>query len=199
MEYRRAWRPGGWYFFTVVTYKRQPILTIPENVSRLRVSFRHVMQKRPFDIDGIVVLPYHVHCIWRLPEEDADFATRWRLIKHFFSRSCSVGKMGKACSEHVEWVDRTHQTTADEKQRNSRKGKRERAVWQRRYWEHLIRNEEDWRRHMDYIHYNPVRHGLASVPAEWPYSSFKQCVEKGWHSVEWGSSEPKTIAEMDFE
>ena len=199
MEYRRAWRPGGWYFFTLVTYKRLPILTVPENVSRLRMSFHHVMQKRPFEIDGIVVLPDHVHCIWRLPEEDADFATRWRLIKHFFSRSCFVGKMGKASPALVEWADHAHQTTADEKQSNSRKGKRERAVWQRRYWEHLIRNEEDWRRHMDYIHYNPVRHGLASVPAEWPYSSFKQCVEKGWYSVEWGSSEPKTIAEMDFE
>ncbi len=78
MEYRRAWRPGGWYFFTLVTYKRLPILTVPENVSRLRMSFHHVMQKRPFEIDGIVVLPDHVHCIWRLPEEDADFATRWR-------------------------------------------------------------------------------------------------------------------------
>ena len=96
MEYRRTWRPGGWYFFTVVTYKRQPILTVTENISRLKTAFRHVKQKRPFEIDGIVVLPDHVHCIWRLPEDDDDFATRWRLIKHFFSRSCSVGRMGEA-------------------------------------------------------------------------------------------------------
>ena len=191
MEYRRAWREGGCYFFTVVTYKRQPILTVSENVSRLRMAFRHVKQKRPFEIDGIVVLPDHVHCIWRLPEEDDDFATRWRLIKHFFSRSCSVGRMGEA--------KRTHQTIIEETQSNSRKGKQERAVWQRRYWEHLIRDEQDWRKHMDYIHYNPVKHGIVNAPIQWPYSSFKQCVNKGWYSSEWGSSEPDTLKGMDFE
>lgn len=178
MEYRRAWCAGGWYFFTVVTYKRQPILTVPENISRLRMAFHHVKQKRPFGIDGIVVLPDHVHCVWRLPEEDRDFATRWRLIKHFFSRACF---------------------SLEETKSHSRKGKQERTVWQRRYWEHLIRNEEDWRRHMDYIHYNPVRHKLVARPCDWPHSSFQKVVKQGLYEWDWGSSEPETIEEMDFE
>ena len=191
MEYRRAWREGGCYFFTVVTYKRQPILTVSENVSRLRMAFRHVKQKRPFEIDGIVVLPDHVHCIWRLPEEDDDFATRWRLIKHFFSRSCSVGRMGEA--------ERTHQSGTDKVANPSRTRKREKPVWQRRYWEHLIRNEEDWRRHMDYIHYNPVKHGLVASPCDWPNSSFKKAVKRGLYERDWGSNEPDTIREMNLE
>ncbi len=173
------------------TYKRQPILTIPENISRLKTAFRHVKQKRPFEIDGIVVLPDHVHCIWRLPEEDDDFATRWRLIKHFFSRSCSVGRMGEA--------ERTHQSGTDKVANPSRTGKREKPVWQRRYWEHLIRNEEDWRRHMDYIHYNPVKHGLVASPYDWLNSSFKKAVKRGLYERDWGSNEPDTIREMNLE
>jgi len=191
MEYRRAWRQGGCYFFTVVTYKRQPILANPENISLLRKAFNHIRGKRHFTMDGIVVLPGHLHCIWKLPENDSDFATRWRLIKHFFSRSCSVGRMGEA--------ERTHQSGADKVANPSRTKKREKPVWQRRYWEHLIRDEQDWRKHMDYIHYNPVKHGIVNAPIQWPYSSFKQCVKKGWYSSEWGSSEPGTIAGMDIE
>ena len=226
MEYRRAWRPGGWYFFTVVTYKRQPILTVSENVSRLRMAFGHVKRKHPFEIDGIVVLPDHLHCIWRLPEEEDDFATRWRLIKHFFSRSClslkeaksnnfdgpasldpsyvtEVSRMGGAertkqsdssRTKFVGWVKQSAPINP-----TSRTRKREKAVWQRRYWEHLIRNKEDWRRHMDYIHYNPVKHGLAARPCDWPHSSFEKVVKQGLYERDWGSSEPETIGEMDFE
>jgi putative transposase len=93
----------------------------------------------------------------------------------------------------------THQSGTDKVANPSRTKKREKPVWQRRYWEHLIRDEHDWRKHMDYIHYNPVKHGIVNAPIQWPYSSFKQCVKKGWYSSEWGSSEPGTIAGMDIE
>ncbi|OHB34879.1 MAG: transposase [Planctomycetes bacterium GWA2_40_7] len=178
MEYRRAWSPGGCFFFTVVTYKRQPILTIPENISRLRKAFAHVKHKRQFEIDGIVVLPNHLHSIWQLPEDDDDFATRWRLIKHFFSKSyLSIEKI----------------------QNRSRQSKNEKTVWQRRYWEHLIRGENDWQRHMDYIHYNPVKHGLVERACDWPYSSFERAVEQGLYERDWGTNEPDTLKGMDFE
>lgn len=159
MEYRRAWCECGCYFFTVVTYERQPILTKQGNVLRLRRAFEYIKRKRPFIIDGIVVLPDPLHCIWRLPEDDCDFAIRWQLIKHYFSRSCSGIK---------------------EVSNPTRKNKKEKAVWQRRYWEHLIRDEKDWCKHMDYIHYNPVKHGFVDKPIKWQYSSFKKCVERGY-------------------
>ncbi|MBI5970194.1 MAG: transposase [Deltaproteobacteria bacterium] len=179
MEYRRAWQKGGCYFFTVVTHERHPILTIPENVDRLRAAFDHIRRKRPFEIDGIVILPDHIHCIWQLPEDDDDFPTRWRLIKHYFSRLCK-GFDGAASSQ-------------------SRQSKDEKAIWQRRYWEHLVRDEDDWQRHMDYIHYNPVKHGLVDSSAKWPHSSFRRCVERGWYSQDWGDMEPKIIKGMNLE
>ena len=178
MEFRRVWFPGGCYFFTVVTYKRQPILTIPDNISRLRKAFAHINRKLPFKIDGIVILPNHLHSIWRLPEDDYDYATRWRLIKHFFRRSCLV---------------------IEENKNQSRQNKNEKTVWQRRYWEHLIRDEKDWRKHMDYIHYNPVKHGFVAKPDDWPHSSFKMAVKEGLYEIDWGSSEPDTIDGTDFE
>ncbi len=129
------------------------------------------MAERPFHIDAIVVLPDHLHCIWRLPSGDADFSGRWREIK-------------KAVSREVE------------RRTNHHNG---RPVWQRRFWEHLIRDEEDWRRHVEYIHYNPVKHGLARRPADWPWSSFARAVARGWHEVGWGASEPEAIVGMEYE
>ena len=180
-NYRRVLIPGVTYFFTVVTYKRRKILVIPEGRHMLRDVVDEVRQLRPFTVCGWVLLPDHIHCIWTLPENDSEYSKRWGMIKAGFS------KRAKNLFHRNEWMT------------DSKRKHREATIWQRRFWEHMIRDEDDFRRHMDYIHYNPVRHGLASVPAEWPYSSFKQCVEKGWYSVEWGSSEPKTIAEMDFE
>lgn len=138
----------------------------------------HVKRKQSFDIAGIVVLPNHLHCIWRLPENDYDFATRWRLIKHFFSRSC-IG--------------------VEEVQNQSRISKKEKPVWQRRYWEHVIRDEKDWQRHMDYIHYNPVKHGLVKKPVDWPHSSFERAVKNGLYERDWGCSEPDSLKGMDIE
>ena len=176
MDYRRYYQAGGSYFFTVVTHNRRPILTTEENIQRLRKAFRHVQAKHPFHIDAIVVLPDHLHTLWRLPEGDADFSTRWRKIKHFFSIGVAKGVVS-----------------------NSKQRRREKGVWQRRFWEHALRDEHDWRRHVDYIHYNPVKHGHVSLPAQWPFSSFHKAVKMGWYEMDWGASEPDMIRGMEME
>lgn len=170
-NYRRAYLPGGIYFFTVVTFNRVPVFTDENRVEALRQAFRKVKATRPFEIDAMVILPEHLHCIWRMPEGDADYSSRWREIKKASSRQISTAT-------------------------NARN---ERMVWQRRFWEHAIRDEEDWRRHVDYIHYNPVKHGLASSPGEWAWSSFDNAVRKGWYEQTWGDREPATIVGMDCE
>ena len=167
MQYRRAKTPGASYFFTVVTHNRRKILCQPENADLLRNAFRYVMQKHPFKIDAIVILPEHLHCIWTLPEGDADFSSRWRLIKSYFSRQCDIQYQGKISE--------------------SRQNKKEKAVWQRRFWEHLIRDERDFTSHVDYIHYNPVRHGLVDAPKDWQYSSFHRYVRDGCYPINWGA------------
>lgn len=166
MQYRRAKVEGASYFFTVVTKNRVPLFTSYNAVETLRAAFRDVQLSRPFVIDGIVVLPDHLHCIWSLPHGDANFPTRWRLIKTWFSKHYQPGRTG--------W-------------------------WQNRYWEHLIRDERDWQQHMDYIHYNPVKHGLVTRVEDWPYSSFARCVEKGWYEANWGTSVPEHIHTMDLD
>ncbi|MEN8168780.1 MAG: transposase [Pseudomonadota bacterium] len=170
-NYRRVVVPGGTYFFTLVTHERLPLFTSAENVSHLRAAFHKVRDTRPYVMDAIVVLPDHLHCIWRLPEGDGDFSSRWREIKKATSRAIA--------------------STADQRH--------ERSVWQRRFWEHLIRDEEDWRRYLDYIHYNPVKHGLAKHPYDWPWSSFRRCVERGWYEASWGAAEPIGIGGLDLE
>ena len=167
MQYRRARIKGGTYFFTVVAHNRRKILTIPENVDLLRSIFQSVMDKHPFCMDAIVLLPDHLHCLWTLPNDDHDFSTRWNLIKGAFSRQCSCHFKGKASG--------------------SRQTKREAAVWQRRFWEHAIRDENDFDRHVEYIHYNPVKHNLVDSPNKWPYSSFHTYVRNGLYDADWGA------------
>jgi len=170
-NYRRVYLPGGTYFFTVVTHHRAPVFTSEERVAMLRQAFRKIMTIRPFTIDAMVVLPEHLHCIWQMPEGDADYSSRWREIKKVASRQiCSVT--------------------------NTRN---EQMLWQRRFWEHAIRDQEDWRRHMDYIHYNPVKHGLVDHPGEWRWSSFGRAVSRGWYEPSWGATEPEYVARMDCE
>ncbi len=169
MQYRRAKTPGGTYFFTVVTYQRRKILCEPDNIALLREIFRSVMTNHPFSIDAIVILPEHLHCIWTLPENDCGFSTRWRLIKSEFSRRC-----------HPKYQQ---QPSA------SRQRKQEQAIWQRRFWEHLIRDERDFTQHVEYIHYNPVKHGLVRQPLDWEYSSFHRYVRQGLVDVNWGEGE----------
>jgi len=132
MQYRRAIAPGATYFFTVVTYDRQRFFAESDAIALLRESFHSVKQRHPFTIDAIVVLPDHIHCLWTLPPEDADFSTRWRLIKGHFSRRCPARYK--------------HQ------QSSARLRKAEQAVWQRRFWEHLIRDDRDFYNHVNYIH-----------------------------------------------
>ena len=170
-NYRRTHVRGGCYFFTVVTHRRRPLFDCPSRVDLLRSAVRVVQSVHPFAIDAMVVLPDHVHAVWQLPEGDADYSRRWRDIKH-------------------------HVSTAIDAPVNHRG---EKAVWQRRFWEHAIRDDEDWRRHVDYIHYNAVKHRLVESPAEWPYSSFHAAVRKGWYDANWGALEPDDIRDWWLE
>ena len=170
-NYRRADEPGACYFFTVVTHGRYPSFASEERVALLREAFRMTRRERPFVVEAAVILPDHLHCLWRLPTGDADFSGRWREIKKRVSR-----RLAPAAND-----------------------RRERAVWQRRFWEHLIRDEQDWRNHLDYIHYNPVRHGLVARAGDWPWSSFRRLVELGWYDPDWGAVEPAQIAGMECE
>jgi putative transposase len=161
-RYRRNFVPGGSYFFTVnPTDRRSRLLT--DHVGLLRSAFRDVKQRHPFAIDAIVVLPDHLHAIWTLPDGDAGFAMRWRLIKSAFSRVLPRG----------ERVSR------------SRRVKGERGLWQRRYWEHTLRDETDFARHADYVHFNPVKHGHGGRVKDWPYSSFHRLVRLGLYPRDW--------------
>jgi putative transposase len=148
-NYRRHFIPGGAYFFTVNLQDRGLTL-LTDSIDLLRSAFHQTRIRRPFTIEAIVILPDHLHAIWTLPEGDADFPTRWRQIKSSFSR-------GLAAVEPIS---------------ASRRRKGERGIWQRRYWERALRDEEDFARHVDYIHFKPVKHGHAPDPAAWPYSSF---------------------------
>ena len=154
------------FFFTIVTYNRRPIFLNPANVDLLRQSFRHVRSRHPFVIEAAVIMPDHLHCVLTLPLGDSDFSTRLRLIKKRFS---------------MQFGEEFKQTPSA-----SRKKKKEFMVWQRRFWEHLIRDETDLRRHVEYIHYNPVKHGLTASPKEWPYSSFHRYVRQGKYTADWG-------------
>ena len=167
MKYRRAQTEGGTYFFTLVTHHRRRFLCKPENVTYLREAFRYVMVRHPLKIDAFVLLPDHLHCIWTLPEGDCDFSTRWRLIKSAFTRACGEIHRGAISA--------------------SRRQKGEQAVWQRRFWEHQIRDERDLIQHVEYIHYNPVKHSLAKAPKDWEYSSFHRYVREGFYDKEWGA------------
>jgi len=167
MKYRRMVVPGGTFFFTVVTFQRRTIFSSPDAVSLLRDAFRRTMAQRPFTVVASVVLPDHLHIIWTLPAEITDYSTRWTLIKRYFTQN---------------W------TTPDSIYTNpSRLLKGEKEVWQRRFWEHHIRDESDLARHIEYIHYNPVKHGYVRSPAEWEYSSFRRFVQNGIYSPDWGA------------
>ncbi|MEX2474204.1 transposase [Marinobacter sp.] len=163
MNYRRNRVPGGTYFFTVVTADRAPILKSPSAVSCLRASFRSVLPRYPFSIDAMVVLPDHIHCVWTLPGEDDDYSLRWRLIKTGFTKRLQrlPGEAGLISQ----------------------------SIWQKRFWEHTVRDDLDFARHVDYIHFNPVKHGYVSRAADWPYSSFHRYVREGMLPVDWAVGE----------
>jgi putative transposase len=160
--YRRNFVQGGSYFFTVnLADRRARLLT--DHIGLLRSAFRYTRSRHPFAIDAIVVLPDHLHTIWTLPDGDHNFATRWRLIKSTFSRA----------------LPRTEAISS------SRESKAERGIWQRRYWEHTVRDERDFERHVDYIYINPVKHGHVSRVRDWPFSSFHRMVRLGIYPEDW--------------
>ncbi len=163
MQYRRSNVPGACYFFTVNLAERNKSLLI-DHIAELRFAFKQTRQNHIFDIIAIVILPDHLHTMWQLPENDANYPLRWNLIKRRFSRMLPKNERISA----------------------SRQKKGERGIWQRRYWEHLIRNDEDFYRHVNYIHFNPVKHGYVCSSVDWPYSSIHRYVEKGIISNHWG-------------
>jgi putative transposase len=173
-QYIRAFVPGGTFFFTVTLLERRRKL-LTENIDDLREVFKAARRRRPFSIDAIVILPDHLHCIWTLPSGDADFSARWQDIKARFAALISRGERLSA--------------------RRVQKG--ERGIWQRRFWEHVIRDEGDYERHVDYIHYNPVKHGHVRRVADWPYSSFHQYVERGIYNREWAAHDTVRSLEME--
>lgn len=166
-DYRRAREQGAYYFFTLTTEQRQPVLTQPRLREALRLAIVQVRQRYPFTIAGWVLLPDHLHCLWQLPAGDADFGLRWSLIKRLTNQA----------------LPRTPGAIS-----LSRCLRRESGLWQRRFWEHRIRDEEDYRRHLDYLHWNPVRHGLVERVADWPWSSYHRLVREGVYPADWGGA-----------
>ena len=170
-NYHRAKSAGGTFFFTVVSYRRLPILCDEPIRVALREAIASVRRTRPFRIDAWVLLPDHLHCVWTLPPGDDDFSMRWATIKRDVSRSAD------AHYRQAEWLNA------------SKLKHREATIWQRRFWEHCIRDEEDLQRHLDYLHFNPVKHGLVECAAQWPYSTFHRFVKGGVYLPDWIGSE----------
>ena len=162
-QYIRYHISGGCYFFTVNLLERNKHL-LTEHIGSLRYAFRVVKRQHPFHIDAIVILPEHLHCILTLPDGDDNFSGRWREIKKIFSK----------------------QLPAIEYRSVVRFKRHERGIWQRRFWEHTIRDDVDYQKHVDYIHYNPVKHGWVTQVNDWKSSSFHRFVERGIYPLEWG-------------
>lgn len=161
-NYRRLRVPGGCYFFTVNLLERKNTLLV-DHIDLLRESVRLCKQKLPFHIDAWVVLPEHMHCIWTLPEGDDDFSRRWKLIKTHFSKGLPK----------------------NERRTKIRIKRGERGIWQRRFWEHTIRDDRDYALHLDYLHFNPVKHGWVKTVMEWPFSSFHRYQQLGIYPPKW--------------
>ena len=166
-NYRRANINGGTWFFTVVTYRRQTFLCDEPVRITLRRAIDDVRKTHPFSINGWVLLPDHLHCMWTLPPGDSDFSARWAKIKRLMTKQCKT-------TLHRDDLMNTSKTKRNES-----------TIWQRRFWEHHIRNDRDYEHHLDYIHYNPVKHGHVQSPTEWPWSTFHRYVQQGLYSARW--------------
>ncbi len=162
-DYRRFRVPGGTYFFTINLLERRSDLLV-RHIDALREAVRRTRRERPFVIDAWVVLPEHMHCIITLPEGDDDFSNRIKAIKIRFVRAIPT----------------------TERRSRTRVARGERAIWQRRFWEHAIRSDTDYARHMDYVHFNPVKHGYVTFARDWPYSTFHRLVRAGLYPADWG-------------
>lgn len=162
-NYRRNRKDGGIYFFTIAIANRNLDLLV-RHIDLFKTALYHEKHRLPFTLLWLVVLPDHLHAIWRLPMEDTDYSNRWRRIKASFSRA----------------LPKTESVS------ESRISKGERGIWQRRFWEHTIRDDEDLHRHLDYFHYYPVKHGLVNNVVDWPHSTFHGYVERGVYTADWG-------------
>ena len=161
-DYRRNRVPGGTYFFTVNLLERRTALLV-SLIGALRDAVRKVRAARPFHVDAWVVLPDHMHAVWTLPPGDSDYSARWKAIKIAFAKALPKTE----CLSPV------------------RAARGERGIWQRRFWEHTIRNEQDYAAHVDYVHINPMKHGLVACVGDWPHSSFHRYVARGVYSPDW--------------
>ena len=171
-NYRRWFVPGGTYFFTCVTQQRAPFLSEEPARQALHAAIDVVKSRFPFEIVAIVLLPDHWHTVWSLPPGDIDYPTRWRRIKEEFTQ---------------QWL---RQGGIELAQSDSRKRHRQRGVWQKRYWEHSVRDEADLERCVDYIHWNPCKHKLVSQVRDWPWSSFHRFVAQQQYEADWGHADP---------
>src|SRR6056297_1663847 len=165
-NYRRDRTSGGTYFFTVALRDRASALLV-DHIDDLRHAVRETRRRMPFEIVAWVVLPEHMHAVWKMPEGDIDYSVRWGMIKSRFSRRLSVAAGSSS----------------------SRQRRREASIWQRRFWEHRIRDDHDLRTHFDYIHFNPVKHGHCQRVGDWPYSTFHRWVRQGHYESDWGIGE----------
>lgn len=166
-NYRRCRVEGGCYFFTVNLLERAPNDLLTRHIEVLRDAVAKVRAARPFRVDAWVVLPDHMHCVWTLPDGDDDFSTRWRLIKSFFARELPL----------------------TERRSRNRRMRGERGLWQRRFWEHLIRSDTDFRHHVEYCYINPVKHGYAASVRDWPHSTFHRDVRSGLFLANWAGDD----------
>lgn len=164
-RYRRSLVAGGTFFFTVTLADRHSSALV-EHIDRLRSVYGRVQREHPFETVAICVLPDHLHAVWTLPEGDSGYSLRWNLIKAGFSRGLAVSALRSA----------------------SKAARREKGIWQRRFWEHQIQDDGDFAGHVDYIHWNPVKHGYVSRVADWPYSSFHRYARDGVYPGDWAGT-----------
>ncbi|WP_035054462.1 REP-associated tyrosine transposase [Andreprevotia chitinilytica] len=165
VQYRRNLIPGGTYFFTLTLHDRRSSW-LTDHIDALRDAIAEVQARRSFQIVAAVVLPEHLHMVWRLPDSDSDYASRWAQIKRRFNGHLKAAEIPIPKDARGETL-----------------------IWQRRYWEHTIRDDADFAAHVDYIHYNPVKHGLVEQVIDWPYSSFHRYVSAGLLPQDWGGSD----------
>ena len=169
-NYKRIYFSNRSYFFTVVTHNRIKLFAEDKNVQLLKSAFRCVLSRKPFKIEAICILPDHLHCIWTMTE-DSNYSIRWQMIKTNFSRQ-------HRC-QNPEF--------------------KQKKLWQPRFWEHVIRDKDDMHRHIDYIHYNPVKHGLVESVGDWRYCSFVKFQDQGFYEKGWGESEPESVVGLQLE
>lgn len=180
-EYRRSKVEGGTYFFTVVMYHRLPIFANETARDILHDAWNNTQKRFPFETWAVCLLPDHLHCIWKLPECDDNYSLRWKEIKRLFTKGY-LNKIGYG-----------------EERNQSRQKRGEAAIWQRRFWEHTIETEEDLEIHLDYIHFNPVKHGYVKHAADWSFSSFQRYVKEGIYAIDWNGGEEGRIQRLCWE